>query len=507
MSTTSKQWTQLSWSNEQKVLNRTLITVVNELNAWYTNNNHDDEFQSSWKEMERRGEAANRATRKSLAGFKLDVKAIKTKQTGTVDPASIAVLLENFESKLSSYKSSMRKDFDMLVDAFATTEEDLRQCLERSTITGVGASCGVTSQGDDSFDSGNSSLQQKKARKQELDKNLQMQTQVGLIDRQILELGGRYGKWDPRDHDVFMRIWNQNPVVSKTSHPKRSTVCKKLVTLLSDKTDVECEEHYNWFILYNELLEKKKKILHEWRGSSQSEKEKEMKAILGNERGDQDGNNSSGEFARGQLQRQPRRHSEAEAQSMREQIERWRKQKEEEEAATTLREREEEIRERQRRHEKDRKRQQESRLQIERWRSEEAAIKQMEQLEITQGGKLSPRRERARVLDAEQNAARDLEFAIKRRQERESKQKKDRARETRLKDLEGKLSTVPAAPRDPKRLLADTVATGLSKKTIEQLDEAERRRSSGGAHSSNMAYTARDLNGMRRATPVWIAKH
>jgi hypothetical protein len=505
----------LAWTNEQKVLARTCATLLNEVTAFYTQSLsqlQEDSFSADWKELERKRAATLKQTRKALAGFKLDVRTIQGKQQASkVDPAAVAALFENFETKVTAYKSAMRRDFDVLVRDFATTTEELRVCLENSSANAK------TEGGDDSFESedlqSEAALAKDKERKQQLDRNLQMQTQVGLLDRKVLDLGGRYGKWDPRDHDVFLRLWNQ---AAGASRPKKQLLIKKLQMQLADKTDVECAEHYDWYIEYNALLEQKKKLLADWKGSSLSDKEKQRRAILAgaNKVGVQAGDDDCGDDADKSADRATaaihhRDHSEAEKELMREQVERWRKAKAEEQRIKEQAEREEELREKQRRDDKLRKRQQETRLQIEKWRADEAHIKQMDTLN---GGGHSPRRNKSgsasTQADIELSAARDYEFALRRREEREAKEKRSVAREQRLRDLEGKLASAPAASRDPKRLLADTVATGASRKTVEQLDEAERKRSGLGAHSSNMALSGRDLvqGGMRRATPAWIAR-
>jgi hypothetical protein len=57
--------------------------------------------------------------------------------------------------------------------------------------------------------------------------------------------------------------------------------------------------------------------------------------------------------------------------------------------------------------------------------------------------------------------------------------------------------------RDPERLLAPTKAYDAQRLTGEHLDEAERRRTSQGAHSRNIAMSGRDLKYVGRAIPAW----
>lgn len=59
------------------------------------------------------------------------------------------------------------------------------------------------------------------------------------------------------------------------------------------------------------------------------------------------------------------------------------------------------------------------------------------------------------------------------------------------------------AKRDPSRLLAPTKASNSNALSGEHLDEAERRRATQGAHSSNVALSGRDLKFSGRAIPAW----
>ena len=132
----------LAWTNEQKVLARTCTTLLNEVTAFYKQSLQDCTFSEDWKELERKRAATLKQTRKALAGFKLDVRTIQGKQQASkVDPTAVAALFENFETKVTAYKSAMRRDFDVLVRDFATTSEELRVCLENSSANAKTAPC------------------------------------------------------------------------------------------------------------------------------------------------------------------------------------------------------------------------------------------------------------------------------------------------------------------------------------------------------------------------------
>ena len=511
-----RAWTQLSWTNEQKVLARTLVTLLNESSAFYLQCHSQDDggdFQTSWKELERRREVDLRATRKSLQGFKNDLKAIRSKQLPGAAAAAaggdasalgaIKDMLESFEGKLSGFKAAMRRDYDALQADFVRGEEEVQRCLESSSALQQPSD---SSSGDRPQQQQQQQQQQREARRaqqEQLDNNLQMQHRVALLDKQIQEGGGRYGRWDPRDHDVFLRIWNQTPAGSG-HHPKKAALCRKLAALVVDKTDVDCAEHYDWYIRHTRLLEEKKILLGEWKGVALSEKTRAIHAVLSERRGagsaeaaseDRDADTSRGVESRAGV----RRHSESETQSMREQIERWRGKKAEEKEEKLLASRDDEARERARQEDLKRRRQQEARLQLEKWHADEAVAKTLAAAQPPRSpGKKQP-------LAVEANHSRDMDLALRRRQEREAKEKAAGAREQRMRQAEAKLA--PAnVQRDTQRLQAATVAFGLSRRTPEQLDDAERRRASAGAHSGPMALNARDLSSMRRATPAWIQR-
>ena len=515
-----KAWTQLSWTNEHNVLKRTFATLLNEAQGFYLSQsqNNDEDFQATCKDFERRRDVDLKATRKGLQSFRNDLKVIRSKQLPGIATAAaggdtsavtaIKDLLESFEAKLSAYKSAMRKDFDALQAEYGRCEEDLHASLESTALlaTATDGKQGAEQQHKEA-------LETRRAQQEHLDQNLQMQHRVARIDRQIQELGGRCGRWDPRDHDIFMRIWNQTPVSQSggrthAHHPKKAALCKKLSALVVDKTDVDCEEHFDWFLRYTRLLEEKKALLEEWKGVAQSEKTRAIHAVLSGRRGaggamadaEVDTSGASSSHDGPGTSRSRRRHSESEAQSMRERIERWRQQKAEEAQERLKVSRDDEARDRARQEDLKKQRQQEARLQIDKWKTEEAVAKQLLGAAEQRG---SPAK---RPLEVEANHSRDMEMALRRREEREAKEKKAKARELRLKEMEGKLAPAEArdVKRDTQRLQGATLSFGMARKTAEYLDDAERRRQGAGAHSGPMALNARDLSSMRRATPAWI---
>lgn len=87
-----------------------------------------------------------------------------------------------------------------------------------------------------------------------------------LTDKQIATIG-RYGGWDPRDHDAFLKNWNQAVGLSmdqflnqlerdEQSPPQeeqlqlpaalKQTLLKKMDVTLPGKATPELEDHVNW---------------------------------------------------------------------------------------------------------------------------------------------------------------------------------------------------------------------------------------------------------------------
>ena len=100
----------------------------------------------------------------------------------------------------------------------------------------------------------------------------------------------------------------------------------------------------------------------------------------------------------------------------------------------------------------------------------------------------------------------DLELAKTKRAQLTQARNKPFEREQLIRDT--KVNVLEKEPtRDVNRLLSDTKATTAGKVTYEDLDAAERRRSSGGAHSSVVPGSGRDLQFAGRATPAWMKPH
>lgn len=104
------------------------------------------------------------------------------------------------------------------------------------------------------------------------------------------------------------------------------------------------------------------------------------------------------------------------------------------------------------------------------------------------------RKWQSRDLDFARNKFSKLEEAARNKQQERERRQKELALSCERGDTK----------RDVKRLFAATVASAANTISTDELDALEHRRVTGGAHSSAMALTGRDLQKHSRAVPQWI---
>jgi hypothetical protein len=97
-------------------------------------------------------------------------------------------------------------------------------------------------------------------------------------------------------------------------------------------------------------------------------------------------------------------------------------------------------------------------------------------------------------------AERDLEVAKERRAKAAQQALKKNERERRFSELPGGSNKYQVESK----LLASTKASEANRIREEDLDAAENRRHSTGAHGSAVAMNARDLQFTGKATPLWM---
>ena len=277
-----------------------------------------------------------------MAYFKANLADIKDRlaevTTFRSHSGALQKSLETFESKLSSYKSSMRAEFDSLVNEEEILFDDLEAFLKR-----VDSWYRTDKEGLHEEESRGPSLEQKIRSADRYDKHVQLQAKIGTIDRQLARLGGRYGGWDKDDHDAFIRNWVQSVPAgvdaTELSDTQKRALLRKLVKSIPMKTEEEMIAHVEWFLISNGLKESKRGLLDQWKSTSSSQRNMSHLAAV-NEALDETEFESKVSAAH-----QPREDRE----STKERIAKWREEKDIEKRAKELREHEERALEEERR--------------------------------------------------------------------------------------------------------------------------------------------------------------
>jgi hypothetical protein len=108
------------------------------------------------------------------------------------------------------------------------------------------------------------------------------------------------------------------------------------------------------------------------------------------------------------------------------------------------------------------------------------------------------------IAELRKRQERDLALAKERKEKLSQASLKKNYRDRRLTDLLSNVEPIAAAERDPHRLLSATKASEAAKVYAEDLDAAEQRRATIGAHGASIAMSGRDLTFIGRAKPTWM---
>jgi hypothetical protein len=107
------------------------------------------------------------------------------------------------------------------------------------------------------------------------------------------------------------------------------------------------------------------------------------------------------------------------------------------------------------------------------------------------------------IVELKRRQERDLELARQRKEKFTMQAAKKTERNRRVSDLM-QHTAEPAVERDPNRLLVPTKASQAAKVYGEDLDAAEHRRATIGAHGQAIAMSGRDLAFSGRSKPAWM---
>jgi hypothetical protein len=465
----------------------------------------DGEFSAEQRDYVRNREVNLDIIKKKLTSFKLGLKnildrlkAVKEGNHAVYNPADLQKYLESFETKLTSYKSTMRAEFDGLESEGLRLDEDLQNMTTKIIEWEVQDMVKPGIHPQLAPRDGEISDDQRMRVADRYEKHVELQSKIGIIDRQLANLGGRYGGWESRDHDSFIRSWVQCTSTSQTvlSDAQRKTVLKKLIANVPLKTEEELMEHMEWYVKFSELSANKKSLIEEWKISRQRELKKKFKTTLDDSLLDQSSVSKDKERvdAPGAIPKEDR-------EAQRQRIATWKKDREEVQRLEEAAQHEAQLLEEQRKEREKRKRQQQAQLKLDLWKKEEEAatetLKKTERVVKSQSARVT-----ASELAARQK--RDREMTQLQLARKEAAQEKAVAREAKVRELAELVQVVGAGP-DPERVRNATKAFRQHQNEAESLAEAAKRRASASAHRSVIAGAGRDLQGVGRQAPAWMS--
>lgn len=465
----------------------------------------EGEFATEHAQLTRSREATLDLVRKRLAGFKTGLKNIEHRlkgirelKNGRYDTTDLRKFLESFESKLTTYKCSMRAEFDSLQNEESKIESEVGAMVTKIEVWESETASAKPAAAEAAL----VSEKAQRARNQDrYAKHIELQGKIGAIDRQIAALGGVYGGWDSWDHDAFVRAWVQSTSASPShglSESQRRALMKRLVATVPVKTEEELEAHVEWFLKHQELTWQKKELLDQWKESRQQEQSRKYKSSLEEEL-DQEERSEK-------LKNKPMSvFVTAESRAAEKQrIAAWKLEKEQEEQNKAERERAARVLQQQKLDDDKRKRQAIQRAKLESWKKEEEESKKVASKAVASTA--------VRVTDAQLAARqrRDRELTSLQLARKERAQDRASARETKVRELAKALVVEGQGPveasKDPSRLLSGTKAFNQNKYELESLSDAQRRRAEASAHSSIIAGHGRDLHGVGRSPAAWLGR-
>ena len=469
----------------------------------------EGEFSTEQREFVRNRAVNLDLTKKKLSSFKMGLKNVHERLKGVKEgrgvhnPADLQKYLEAFEGKLAAYKSTMRAEFDGLASEELKLDLEVQSALTKIDEWEVGdlAKPDAAKEALLRERSGEKDSAQRTRVADRYEKHMELQGKIGVIDRQLATLGGRYGGWESRDHDSFLRAWVQctsSASQAELSATQKRVLLKRLVATVPLKTEEECREHVDWYVAFSELSASKKELLEQWKASRQKEATKKYKITLD----DSMSVHSNGSDDVGGGGQSAIRAEDKEALRLR--IASWKKEKEEEQRLKECAAKEAALLEQTRREHDNRKRQQQARLKLDLWKKEEVGVS--ETLKKTENVVKSTVRVTSADLSARQK--RDRELTQIQLARKEAAQDKASARETKVRELAQAMQVDGVgviSNRDVARMTGPTKAFEQHKNEAESRADAAERRAGTSAHRSMVPGTGRDLHGHGRQAATWMS--
>lgn len=424
---------------------------------------------------------------------------------------SLQQLLEAFESRLSNFRLTMRTDFDRLENAEQELTAELSrvdELVEEIEMECIGRSEDVNAVGE--RERKQSNVSSAKEKQDRLEQEMQHKAAIGEIDRELARIG-RFGNWDVRDHDAFIRVWNHvltgidllagvtedTDIQVHLSSSQNAALMKKLRMDVFAKNEEELAQHVQWYCRFMELTHRKKLALSRWRRTLASRRHRQQGAMAADNLPDAPeiisaddllDQMNAGEISKGR-EAQEKRHA------AKQRLAKW---KMERETQMEL-ERRQKIREQaqnQQTSARDRQRRKsELHDMLENWKRDEKH-------RTVEERNSPPRPSSADSIALKRRYKSDLEKAKTRKAQADMAKNMQFERERRFSELPG--ADLLDVQRDPARLLTGTKASEAARVTETDLDAAHHRRESAGAHLASMAMTGRDLLHVGRGTPAWM---
>lgn len=240
------------WLIQEKVLAREHKDMLSFYNSFVHRN--EDLFRD-WKAYDSNRNESMKSMRKRLSGYKSHLRQIlnmlQQVYSQTATETELQKKFEEFEIKLNTFKSKMSKEYEDICREERQLTSDVEEFLNYST-TWTDTKSNIR-QKQPTVESDAKEDESRRRNVERMTEEIDRQSKIGAIDRQIATAGGRCGFWDSRDQDVFLRVWTQtvvptsNRVVSNpsTTQSRSRTPSKKIISSTSDSPPEESNSSRN----------------------------------------------------------------------------------------------------------------------------------------------------------------------------------------------------------------------------------------------------------------------
>ena len=471
--------------------------------------------------------------KKHISGFIKGIKNI------VASGGNLQSILEDIEKKITNHSLDVKSEQDKLSFEEESLIEELKD-YEKNVLNALI---------DESSSSGRvvkSELELRKEKvetRKKVDQDIIIRTRLGAIDKKLALLG-RYGGWDLRDHDTFLKIWTQNDVqllsvapsssssssssssaedqggnssdskadelnvekldeyISTFSVSNRDQIIRKSIKQIPGVTYDDVDTHITWHVKISILNKEKKRIVDDWKREKRKTYQQTISDEIANNFGDLSSVHSGGDEDEQNISMEAKI---ADSMRKKEQIALWKKQKELEKIQLEVEKKMEDDLNAKKKEIEKKQYQQAVKIQLAQW-NEDNPKSARDRIHNPQAAEI-PRAKSVDPAEALLRRNRDLQTGVERREKIVEKQREKQSRQIFQKHVEEKISSnIKAMPSNPQRAISSTRSAATAAISKEQLDSMAAERSGTSAHRAAMPLSARDLSsgGMRRAIPAWI---